>query len=171
MHLSFGTCMVSLLKMRESQELTKNFHNDSFGRFPGLSKCPARHHPLYIFNTSICCVTHAISMHADPLLVSCSFRGAVVTAVFAAVATLRNLERVGTSCQSTASHGQRPVTPCAILVGFVDCFPWLATNNRYFLGSLVAQKSQTLIVRDSPSESMYVPMFGGVSCLIEGIIS
>ena len=33
---------------------------------------------------------------------------------FAAVATLRNLERVGTSCQSTASHGQRPVTPCAI---------------------------------------------------------
>ena len=73
-----------------------------------------RHHPLYLFNTSICCVTHAILMHADPLLVSCSFRGAVVTAVFAAVATLRNLERVGTSCQSTASHGQRPVTPCAI---------------------------------------------------------
>jgi len=100
--------------MCESQELTKYFHNDSFGRFPGLSKCPARHHPLYLFNTSICCVTHAILLHADPLLVSCSFRGAVVTAVFAAVATLRNLERVGTSCQSTASPGQRPVTPCAI---------------------------------------------------------
>lgn len=106
--------------------------SEDFQVFPNVLSSSS----LPIQYVNIWCVTHAILMHADPLLVSFSFRGAKNRCN-----SCCNPSQLGTGCQldsSTVStaNGQRHARSRWICWWF----PLLASNNRYFLSSL--QKSQ-----------------------------